>query len=144
LPGIWGLPLRCCATGGMLVIRGMRDQCGARIRRRRYPARDAARHGLFAHTEGYYKRQRLHSALGYITPEQSPAPSRLIQCPLNRRKVTTLRWGNTYHVSRPGARSSRTSTSTSFARMTRRCCPMFVPIWLFVTAFTNAFSICGG
>jgi putative transposase len=26
---------------------------------------------LFAYIEGYYSRQRLHSALGYITPEQA-------------------------------------------------------------------------
>jgi transposase InsO family protein len=37
----------------------------------RYKTRDAARHDLFAYIEGYYNRQRLHSALGYITPEQA-------------------------------------------------------------------------
>ena len=36
-----------------------------------YPTRDAARHDLFAYIEGYYNRQRIHSALGYITPEQA-------------------------------------------------------------------------
>jgi transposase InsO family protein len=36
-----------------------------------YKTRDAARHDLFAYIEGYYNRQRLHSALGYITPEQA-------------------------------------------------------------------------
>jgi putative transposase len=36
-----------------------------------YPTRQAARHDLFAYIEGYYNRQRLHSALGYITPEQA-------------------------------------------------------------------------
>jgi transposase InsO family protein len=36
-----------------------------------YPTPDAARHDLFAYIEGYYNRQRLHSALGYITPEQA-------------------------------------------------------------------------
>jgi putative transposase len=36
-----------------------------------YPTRDAARHDLFAYIEGYYNRQRLHSSLGYITPEQA-------------------------------------------------------------------------
>jgi putative transposase len=35
----------------------------------RYPTRDAAQRDLFASIEGYYNRQRLHSALGYITPE---------------------------------------------------------------------------
>jgi putative transposase len=36
-----------------------------------YPTRDTARHDLFAYIEGYYNRLRLHSALGYITPEQA-------------------------------------------------------------------------
>jgi putative transposase len=36
-----------------------------------YPTRNTARHDLFAYIEGYYNRQRLHSALGYITPEQT-------------------------------------------------------------------------
>jgi putative transposase len=36
-----------------------------------YPTRDAARHDLFAYIEGYYNRQRLHSALGYITPDEA-------------------------------------------------------------------------
>jgi transposase InsO family protein len=37
----------------------------------RYPTRDAARRDLFFYMEAYYNRQRLHSALGYITPEQA-------------------------------------------------------------------------
>ncbi len=37
----------------------------------RYATRDAARRDLFAYIEGYYNRQRLHSALGYITPDQA-------------------------------------------------------------------------
>jgi putative transposase len=36
-----------------------------------YSTRDAARQDLFAYIEGYYNRQRLHSAVGYITPEQA-------------------------------------------------------------------------
>jgi putative transposase len=36
-----------------------------------YPDRDAARRHLFAYIEGYYKRQRTHSALGYITPQKA-------------------------------------------------------------------------
>jgi putative transposase len=36
-----------------------------------YVSREAARRDLFAYIEGYYNRQRLHSALGYITPEQA-------------------------------------------------------------------------
>jgi transposase InsO family protein len=38
-----------------------------------YPNRDAARRDLFAYIEGYYNRQRRHSAIGYITPEQAEA-----------------------------------------------------------------------
>jgi putative transposase len=40
-----------------------------------YPNRDAARRNLFAYIEGYYNRQRRHSAIGYITPEQAEAKS---------------------------------------------------------------------
>jgi putative transposase len=36
-----------------------------------YPTRDTARHDLFFYIEGYYNRQRLHSALGYITPDEA-------------------------------------------------------------------------
>jgi len=36
-----------------------------------YLTRDAARNDLFVYIEGYHNRQRLHSALGYITPEQA-------------------------------------------------------------------------
>ena len=38
---------------------------------RRWATRDDARRDLFAYMEGYYNRQRIHSALGYITPEQA-------------------------------------------------------------------------
>jgi transposase InsO family protein len=37
----------------------------------RYTTRDEARRDLFAYIETYYNRQRLHSALGYRTPEQA-------------------------------------------------------------------------
>ncbi len=37
----------------------------------RSTSRDEARRDLFAYIETYYIRQRLHSALGYRTPEQA-------------------------------------------------------------------------
>ena len=40
-----------------------------------YPDRDAARHDLFAYIEGYYNRRRIHSAIGYITPQQAELES---------------------------------------------------------------------
>jgi putative transposase len=40
-----------------------------------YPNRDAARRDLFAYIEGYYNRQRRHSAIGFITPERAEAKS---------------------------------------------------------------------
>ena len=36
-----------------------------------YATREAAKRDLFAYIEGYYNRLRIHSALGYITPEQA-------------------------------------------------------------------------
>ena len=38
-----------------------------------YPDRDTARRDLFAYIEGYYNRRRIHSAIGYITPQQAEA-----------------------------------------------------------------------
>ena len=40
-----------------------------------YPDRDAARRDLFVYIEGYYNRRRIHSAIGYIPPEQAEAKS---------------------------------------------------------------------
>jgi transposase InsO family protein len=45
------------------------------VHRREYLDRDAARHDLFAYIEGYYNRQRIHSAIGYITPDQAEVMS---------------------------------------------------------------------
>jgi putative transposase len=45
------------------------------VHQREYPDRDAARRDLFAYIEGYYNRQRIHSAIGYITPQQAETRS---------------------------------------------------------------------
>jgi putative transposase len=41
------------------------------VHRGRFVTQEEARRELFAYLEGYYNRQRLHSALGYRTPEQA-------------------------------------------------------------------------
>ncbi|WP_245259445.1 IS3 family transposase [Methylobacterium sp. 77] len=41
------------------------------VHQRRWATREEARRDLFAFIEGYYNRQRIHSALGDITPEQA-------------------------------------------------------------------------
>jgi len=43
------------------------------VHHREYPDRDTARRDLFAYIEGYYNRRRIHSAIGYITPQQAEA-----------------------------------------------------------------------
>lgn len=41
------------------------------VHQQRWATRDDAHWGLFAYTEGYYNRACMHSALGYLTPEQA-------------------------------------------------------------------------
>src|SRR4051812_37478151 len=41
------------------------------VHQREYPDRDAARRDLVASIEAYYNRGPIHSAIGYITPEQA-------------------------------------------------------------------------
>ena len=41
------------------------------VHRERCASREEARRELFAYLEGYYNRQRLHSPLGYRTPEHA-------------------------------------------------------------------------
>ena len=43
------------------------------VHHREYPDRDTPRRDLFAYIEGYYNRRRIHSAIGYITPQQAEA-----------------------------------------------------------------------
>ena len=41
------------------------------IHQRRWATREEAKRDLFGYIEAYYNRQRIHSALGYLTPEQA-------------------------------------------------------------------------
>ena len=41
------------------------------VHQRHWTTRDEARRDLFGYIEGYYNRQRIHSALGSLTPEQA-------------------------------------------------------------------------
>ena len=41
------------------------------VHQRRWATRDEARRDLFSYVEGYYNRQRMHSALAYLSPEQA-------------------------------------------------------------------------
>ena len=41
------------------------------VRQRRWATREEARRDLFAYIKGYYNRRRIHSALGYRTPDQA-------------------------------------------------------------------------
>lgn len=41
------------------------------VHQRRWATHEEARRDLFAYIEGYYNRRRIHSALGYRTPEQA-------------------------------------------------------------------------
>lgn len=45
------------------------------VHQRQYLDREAARRDLFAYIESYYNRQRIHSAIGYVTPQQAEAMS---------------------------------------------------------------------
>ena len=38
-----------------------------------YPTRGAAKADVFQYIEGWYNRRRLHSGIGYLTPEQKAA-----------------------------------------------------------------------
>ncbi len=46
---------------------------GELVEARDYLTRDEARAGVFQYIEGFYNRRRLHSGLGYLTPEQKLA-----------------------------------------------------------------------
>jgi putative transposase len=40
------------------------------VHHRHYATREEAKRDIFTYVEGYYNRQRIHSSLGYLTPEQ--------------------------------------------------------------------------
>lgn len=64
------------------------------VHQRRWTTRDEARRDLFAYIEGYYNRQHIHSALGYITPEQ--AERNAISTPVRET------WGGSKRPAEPG------------------------------------------
>ncbi|WP_197996653.1 IS3 family transposase [Gimesia chilikensis] len=39
------------------------------VQRQKYETRASARHSIFEYTEMFYHRERLHSSLGYQSPE---------------------------------------------------------------------------
>jgi len=43
------------------------------VEERAYLTRDEARADVFQYVEGFYNRRRLHSGIGYLTPEQKMA-----------------------------------------------------------------------
>src|SRR4051812_34038242 len=62
---------------------------GELVEQRDYLTRDEARADVFQFLEGWYNRRRLHSALGYLTPEQKlaafhAAASAAQHCPRKR------------------------------------------------------------
>lgn len=46
------------------------------VHQRNWTTREEARRDLFGYIKGYYNRQRIHSALGYLTPEQAERKAR--------------------------------------------------------------------
>ena len=46
------------------------------VHQHRWTTREEARRDLFGYIESYYNRQRIHSALGYLTPEQAERKAR--------------------------------------------------------------------
>jgi len=40
------------------------------VNRRRFPTREAAKKEVFEYIEVWYNRQRRHSSLGYVSPEE--------------------------------------------------------------------------
>jgi hypothetical protein len=72
-----------CADGEFLRHPENRTRSPARI-----PRSGCRATRLFAYIEGYYNRQRIHSAIGYIHPRTGRGDIRLTRCPLFRGKVS--------------------------------------------------------
>ena len=51
----------------------MNSSKGELVEQRDYLTRDEAWSEVFQYVEGFYNRRRLHSAIGYRTPEQKAA-----------------------------------------------------------------------
>jgi putative transposase len=49
---------------------------GELVHQRSWATREEARRDLFGYIESYYNRQHIHSALGYLTPEQAERKAR--------------------------------------------------------------------
>ena len=60
---------RGCALDNAVVEAFFASLKKEKLNRRSWPTRQAARNAVFAWIEGWYNRRRLHSTLGYISPE---------------------------------------------------------------------------
>ena len=67
---------------------------GTLVHRRGYLNRGATRCDLFAYIEAYCKRQRIHSAIDYITPDQAEG--------MSAHPVSALPW-EAHHRPRRGS-----------------------------------------
>ncbi len=84
-------------------------------RQRRWSTHDEARRDLFSYIEAYYNRRRVHSAIGYVTPEQ--AERMVAQTPFHAiggRSVQTCPW-SAFDIASPFAPASR-ETASAVAR----------------------------
>jgi hypothetical protein len=61
------------------------------VHQRSRATREEARRDLFGYIAGYYNRQRIHSVLGYLTPEQAEQKTRQTRCPRNRGRISHSR-----------------------------------------------------
>lgn len=76
------------------------------VHHRRRATGAAALRDLFAHIEGYYKRQRIHSTSAYLTPGlvREPSPFGLRWCQPNRQQAIPATLGRHHAVATRSAR----------------------------------------